>query len=127
MKIQRQLFHFAPIFLINLELLEFLLALPAEIRMSGGSPKDLLRTAMAGDLPTEILERKDKMGFPVPFVAWNKAGLPTNIRQYLNNLSDRNIPGVTINAQYQQSSQSHIDARELWGGLLLESWLSSLD
>jgi len=113
--------------LLDLELLEFLLALPAEIRMSGGSPKDLLRSAMAGDLPSEILERKDKMGFPVPFVSWNKAGLPVYIRESLNNLSERAIPGVAINPKYQRSSESHIDARELWGGLLLESWLRSLD
>ena len=113
--------------LLDLKLVEFLLSLPATIRMTGNSPKDLLRMAMSHDLPNGVLDRRDKMGFPVPIMAWGKAGLPKKARSLLNNLKTRQIPGVRINPSYQQSSQSHLDARELWGGLILESWLLSLD
>jgi len=113
--------------LLDLELVEFLLSLPATIRMTGNSPKDLLRMAMSHDLPQGVLDRRDKMGFPVPFMAWSKAGLPKKARSLLDNLKTRQVPGVHINPSYQQSSQSNLDARELWGGLILESWLLSLD
>jgi len=113
--------------LLDLELVEFLLSLPATIRMTGNSPKDLLRMAMSHDLPQGVLDRRDKMGFPVPIIAWSKAGLPKKAYSLLDNLKTRQIPGIHINPSYQQSSQSHLDARELWGGLILESWLLSLD
>jgi len=48
------------------ELVEFVLALPAHMRIG----KDTLRAAMRGIVAERILERTDKRGFPVPFVAW---------------------------------------------------------
>lgn len=45
---------------------EYVLALPPEKRVG----KCLLRQAMDGLLPVEILNRKDKRGFAVPYVEW---------------------------------------------------------
>lgn len=113
--------------LLDLELMEFLLSLPASIRLTGNSPKDLLRMVMSHDLPHEVINRRDKMGFPVPFMVWSKAGLPKKALSLLDNLKARQIPGLQINPRYQQTGHSPLDARELWGGLILESWLLSLD
>ena len=44
----------------------FVLAQPAEERVG----KKMLKEAMRGFLPPEILARKDKRGFPVPYVEW---------------------------------------------------------
>lgn len=44
----------------------FVLGLPPEMRVG----KVLLKEAMRGLLPDEIVNRKDKRGFPVPFVEW---------------------------------------------------------
>lgn len=113
--------------LLDLELIEFLLALPATVRMIGTYPKDLLRMAMAKELPQKILDRKDKMGFPVPFVVWNKSGLPRQIQQSLNSLKSREIPGVEVNTSQKIGRGSQLEAREIWGGLILEKWLQTLD
>ena len=44
----------------------FVLAQPPEERVG----KKMLKEAMRGLLPNEILARKDKMGFTVPYVEW---------------------------------------------------------
>jgi asparagine synthetase B (glutamine-hydrolysing) len=48
------------------ELIEYVLARPDRERVG----KVLLKQAMAGLLPQEIIKRRDKRGFPVPFVEW---------------------------------------------------------
>jgi asparagine synthase (glutamine-hydrolysing) len=50
-------------------LTEWVAALPLRMKLRGTTTKWLLREAMQGRLPAEILTRK-KMGFPVPVGAW---------------------------------------------------------
>jgi len=51
------------------ELVQFAASLPDEMKLRRGSTKHVLRRAMSGILPDEILTRK-KMGFPVPVAQW---------------------------------------------------------
>ena len=44
----------------------------------------------------------------------------------LKSLVSLELPGVSINMKNYSSFQTQIGARELWVGLLLESWLRSL-
>ena len=67
------------------------------------------------------------MGFPVPFLAWSKKGYKSQVQNLIQSLQEREIPGLTVSKAIYKSSESHIDARELWGGLLLESWFRSLE
>jgi len=113
--------------LLDLELMEFLLALPVSIRMSGDNPKDLLRMAMAEELPRQVIEREDKKGFPVPFISWSRTSQDDHVQTLISSLKEREIPGLSVNSRERHSSESHIEARELWGGLVLESWLRSLE
>lgn len=50
----------------SLDVRNYVFSLPADMRVG----KVALKAAMRGLLPDEILERKDKRGFPVPFVEW---------------------------------------------------------
>lgn len=52
--------------LMDKRVVEFALNLPAHERVG----KKLLREAMRGIVPDAILDRKDKKGFPTPFVYW---------------------------------------------------------
>jgi asparagine synthase (glutamine-hydrolysing) len=113
--------------LLDLALVEFVLSLPLHLRRSGINPKDILRNAMSDLLPAEVVKRKDKMGFPVPIISWLKRDKSGQVDELLNSLAGRELPGVGINLKNITKFQTHIDARELWGGLLLESWLRSLE
>jgi asparagine synthase (glutamine-hydrolysing) len=55
-------------------LVELCFRLPLEYKLNGASTKDVLRRAMRGVLPEEVLERRDKIGFRAePAVAWSLA------------------------------------------------------
>jgi asparagine synthase (glutamine-hydrolysing) len=113
--------------LLDLAIVEFVLALPMNIRMAGSHPKDILRQAMGSLLPSNVVQRKDKMGFPVPLMPWIKMDKSNQIQDIITSLASREIPGVTINSKKSLKIESHLDAREVWGGMLLELWLRSLD
>lgn len=50
----------------NPTIVDFVLSIPAKYRVG----KQLLKQAMRGIVPDEILGRTDKRGFPTPFVEW---------------------------------------------------------
>jgi asparagine synthase (glutamine-hydrolysing) len=47
-------------------LVELVVSMPEKVKINGFEPKHLLRRAADGKVPHEILERKDKKGFPTP-------------------------------------------------------------
>jgi asparagine synthase (glutamine-hydrolysing) len=60
--------------LLDHRLVEFAARLPAKFRLRGGSGKWLLKKALGGRLPPEILRRR-KMGFVTPVSAWFRGPL----------------------------------------------------
>ena len=52
------------------ELVEFIFSLPSNFKIRNGQTKWILRQSMANHLPTEIIERKDKVGFEPPQLVW---------------------------------------------------------
>lgn len=56
------------------KLIEFVVALPREYKIKGLTGKYILRKAMEGILPQEIVERK-KRGFLIPLDKWLESGL----------------------------------------------------
>jgi asparagine synthase (glutamine-hydrolysing) len=60
--------------LLDHRLVEFAARLPARMRLRGGSGKWLMKRALAGRLPDEILHRR-KMGFVTPVGAWFRGPL----------------------------------------------------
>lgn len=55
--------------LLDHRLVEFALSLPASLKLRGGQTKVLLRRAMRGHLPEDIL-RRSKQGFSIPLKHW---------------------------------------------------------
>jgi asparagine synthase (glutamine-hydrolysing) len=51
-------------------LVELCLSLPTEYLLRGGESKRILRRAMRRVVPDEILDRRDKVGFVVPWADW---------------------------------------------------------
>lgn len=67
-------------------LVEFTARLPREMKLRGGATKWILREAMKGILPADILNRP-KMGFPVPVGRWFRGEYKHVIDEYV--LSER--------------------------------------
>ena len=55
-------------------LVEFSLSLPSSMLFHDGRSKRVLRDAMRGTVPAEILERRDKVGFMAPWAQWWQDG-----------------------------------------------------
>jgi asparagine synthase (glutamine-hydrolysing) len=54
---------------LDSRLVEYVVGLPARLRLAGGRPKSLLLDAAGGELPREVWDRP-KMGFTLPFEPW---------------------------------------------------------
>ncbi len=68
--------------MLDHELVEWAVAIPAELKAGGGTTKRLLRRALRGTLPDEVLARP-KMGFGVPMSAWLRGPLRPLVREHL--------------------------------------------
>jgi asparagine synthase (glutamine-hydrolysing) len=62
-------------------LVEFVMGLPDEYKLSGGVTKRVLREGMAGVLPERIRTRMDKLGFVTPEEVWLRERAAPQFRQ----------------------------------------------
>lgn len=65
---------------LDYRLVEFVLGLPDEMKISGGTTKRVLRDAMKGILPEAVRTRQDKLGFATPEEVWLKERQPEMFR-----------------------------------------------
>ena len=70
------------------DVIDYAMALPPDMRVG----KVALKAAMRGRIPDEILERKDKRGFPVPFVEWAQGPLRDFIGERIGYVPDAGKP-----------------------------------
>jgi asparagine synthase (glutamine-hydrolysing) len=106
------------------KLIEFATHLPVEMKLRGTTTKYILRQAMKGVLPDEILTRK-KMGFPVPVGAWLRGPFKYIVDEYV--LSERARMRGLFNADFvhslvarHQAGENH--AERLWLLINFEIW-----
>lgn len=64
---------------LDYRLVEWLVCLPAEIKLAGGRTKALMRDALRGLVPDAILDRRDKMGFVTAQEVWMRDILAPDI------------------------------------------------
>ncbi|HKP86868.1 MAG TPA: asparagine synthase-related protein, partial [Blastocatellia bacterium] len=106
------------------KLVEFAAALPPKMKLRGLTTKYILRRAMAGRLPKEILTRK-KMGFPVPIGAWLRGPFTHLLDEYA--LSPRAAERGIFNSCFvrdlvvrHRAGENH--AERLWAIINFEIW-----
>ncbi|OGW38649.1 MAG: asparagine synthase (glutamine-hydrolyzing) [Nitrospirae bacterium RBG_13_39_12] len=103
-------------------LVEFSATIPSNIKFKDGTMKQVLKAVMKPILPGTIIDRKDKMGFPVPLTQWIKGEAKEFIydifsseaalsRDFIDNR--KVINGLTREPEY---------GRKIWGMLCLELW-----
>lgn len=111
--------------LLDHELAEFVAALPVRYKVSPFRSKVILRRAMRGILPAEILDR-GKMGFTAPVGAWLRGPLQPLFRDLV--LSGRaEARGHIRRAGAEAIFEEHLSGRadrtpHLWSLLMLELW-----
>ena len=111
--------------LLDHELLEYLARIPSYLKIKNGETKYLLKKALEGILPEEILYRK-KMGFGVPLVHWFKKDILEYTREIL--LSKQSIDRNFFNKGYIESLLQNHQHRgrdlsaKIWSLLFFENW-----
>jgi len=64
-------------------LVTYAMALPAEAKIGGGYTKRVLRDAMKGLVPENILRRRQKIGFNAPMIEWFNGDFAPTIRKIM--------------------------------------------
>ena len=106
------------------KLVEFTARMPRSMKLRGGTTKWILREAMKGILPDEIIHRR-KMGFPVPVGKWLRGQYKHIIDEYV--LSPRTMDRGIFNTDFLRALVARHDAGEnhderLWALVNFEIW-----
>lgn len=101
---------------------ELAATIPSSIKFKDGTMKHALKTALGSTLPTAILERKDKMGFPTPLTEWVKGVAKDFVQDIFS--SQRALQRDLVNNQMvlKRLEQEEKYSRKIWGLLCLELW-----
>lgn len=84
--------------------------------------KHFIKTAFGADLPAELMQRRDKMGFPVPIDEWFSAELRDFVGDIFSAQASRQrefLDGRAILANFTKAERF---SRKVWGLLSLELW-----
>jgi asparagine synthase (glutamine-hydrolysing) len=107
------------------EFMEFVARIPAELKLKGLTTKYILKEALRGILPDEVLFR-EKMGFGVPLDHWFRNDLKDMTYDIL--LSDRAVQrGYLKKEAVRRILDEHVSNRwnwqnQIWNLLMLELW-----
>jgi asparagine synthase (glutamine-hydrolysing) len=108
--------------LLDHRIIDFMARIPPNIKFAGGRMKHLFKEAVKHVVPPEICDRKDKMGFPVPFTQWTNGVALEFVRDTLlsNRVRQRGIYNVAEVERVVENEQEF--GRMVWGLLCLELW-----
>jgi asparagine synthase (glutamine-hydrolysing) len=109
--------------LLDYRIVDLVTSMPPSLKFKGGRTKHILKKAASDLLPAAVLERKDKMGFPVPLAEWMRGGV---VRDFVGDvlLSQRSLQRGIFQPEALRTMFEHqgVGSRQLWGALSLELW-----
>ncbi|CCB87677.1 asparagine synthase (glutamine-hydrolyzing) [Parachlamydia acanthamoebae] len=103
-------------------LIEFAATMPSNIKFKDGTLKKVLINTMQHVLPQGILNRKDKMGFPVPLNHWLKNDLKDFAHDIFSSQSLQSRPYFNSTSILKNLGSESKFGRKIWGLLSLELW-----
>lgn len=103
-------------------LIEFLATVPADVKFHGGQMKYLLKQSYSDVIPEEILNRRDKMGFPVPLSEWFGGELRDFVNDLFRSSAAQHRPFINAKAILAGLDGTEKFSRKLWGLISLELW-----
>ena len=108
--------------ILDHRIVELSAKMPPAMKFAGGKTKSMLINAVKNVLPPEIINRKDKMGFPTPINNWLAGDLKEYALDILTSQKARNRGYLNTGAIEKQINESGKFSRDLWGALNLEMW-----
>lgn len=114
---------------LDYRLVEYALALPDRLKISNGMTKAILRRAMTDRLPTEVLARRDKVGFATPQRGWLRDAR-TEIEQMLLDEGQLIGRGWLRRSEVERVTSGLFGVgtthEQLWRALIVEAWLRTV-
>ena len=110
---------------LDRSLIEFALRLPPELQMRGLTLKRVLKRALRGVLPNEVLDRR-KRGFGVPLDSWFRTDLGSYVRSVLGRSARvrGHVDGAGLDGVIARHEAGRADHGQLlWALLMLEVFL----
>lgn len=113
---------------LDFRLVDYALALGADLKIKAGRRKDVLRKAVSGLIPPEIENRTDKMGFTTPEGSWLR-GLGPQVREILttsrcaSEYVDTQGLAASLDSRLQKGAGK---TGALWRVLSLDVWAQAM-
>lgn len=108
--------------LLDHPLVEFLATVPADVKFMGGQMKHLMKSTYQETLPKALLERRDKMGFPVPLKEWFDGDLKDFVLGIFSEQRSKHRPFFNSDVVVSSFGSQSRFSRKTWGLLSLELW-----
>ena len=104
------------------EFVDLSMSIPSKEKFDGHNLKGILIETFKNKLPKEIINRKDKMGFPVPLKDLNF------FSKFVNNIKEslvsRNLSFIN-KKNLKNTNLMHLPEREIWALVSLEMWFQN--
>jgi asparagine synthase (glutamine-hydrolysing) len=108
---------------LDARVVEFAATLPADVKFKDGHLKHALKEAMRDVLPPAIVDRRDKMGFPVPLGEWINGELHDFVLDVFSSENARSRPYLAEDFDVRRLIEREgAFSRNLWGLFSLELW-----
>jgi asparagine synthase (glutamine-hydrolysing) len=108
--------------LLDRRIVDLISSAPPALKFQGGEMKHILKQAVRDLIPARIMERKDKMGFPVPLHLWSRGPCREFFFDHLLDDHARSR-GIFDPVEVEKlMSYERPFSRRLWGMLCLELW-----
>lgn len=108
--------------LLDKRLVELASRIPPTMKFAGGKTKAMLVKAVENVLPKQIVERKDKMGFPTPINQWLTGPLKDYVLDIMLSQKARSR-GLVSPAKVEKAINAEGKfSRNMWGALNIELW-----
>jgi asparagine synthase (glutamine-hydrolysing) len=108
--------------LLDHRLVELAATIPADSKFKDGHMKHMFRRATRSLVPQIISERKDKMGFPVPFTKWMSGDAREFVTDIFSSDAALNRPYIDNRRVLAALGDESGFGRKTWGLLSLELW-----
>ena len=108
--------------LLDRRVVDLVTSMPPSMKFKGAETKYILKRAVKDVLPRKILERTDKMGFPVPLHLWARNRAGAFFKDVLLTYTCRERGLFNISEIENLIDQEYAFGRRLWGLLNIELW-----